>query len=74
MLAPYIKQALQYVTAQQQGPFMQKAGTLAMAIGAEVPLVFQPSIIGYNKNVVGGSVQAPIGQCHTNLAGIYVKK
>ena len=74
MLAPYIKQALQYVTAQQQGPFMQKAGTLAMAIGAEVPLVFQPSIIGYNKAVVGGSVQAPIGQCHTNLAGIYVKK
>jgi peptide/nickel transport system substrate-binding protein len=74
LLAPYIKQALQYVTAQQQGPFMRKAGTLAMAIGAEVPLVFQPSLIGYNKNVVGGKVQAPIGQCHTNLAGIYIKK
>ena len=28
---------------------MQKAGALAMAIGAEVPLVFQPSLIGYNK-------------------------
>ncbi len=74
LLAPYIKQALQYVTAQQQGPFMQKAGALAMSIGAEVPLVFQPSIIGYNKNVVGGTVQAPIGQCHTDLAGIYIKK
>jgi peptide/nickel transport system substrate-binding protein len=74
MLAPYIKQALQYVTAPQQGPFMQKAGALAMTIGAEVPLVFQPSIIGYNKAVVGGTVQAPIGQCHTNLAGIYIKK
>jgi peptide/nickel transport system substrate-binding protein len=74
MLAPYIKQALQYVTAEQQGPFMQRAGALAMAIGAEVPLVFQPAIIGYNKAVVGGSVQAPIGQCHTNLAGIYIKK
>jgi hypothetical protein len=53
---------------------MQKAGALAMNIGAEVPLVFQPSIIGYNKAVVGGTVQAPIGQCHTNLAGIYIKK
>ena len=74
LLAPYIKQALQYVTAQQQGPFMRKAGALAMSIGAEVPLVFQPSLIGYNKNVVGGKVQAPIGQCHTNLTGIYIKK
>ena len=61
LLAPYIKQALQYVTAQQQGPYMQKAGALAMAIGAEVPLVFQPSLVGYNKNVVGGTVQAPLG-------------
>jgi peptide/nickel transport system substrate-binding protein len=74
LLAPDIKQALQYVTAQQQGPFMRKAGALAMAVGAEVPLIFQPSLIGYNKNVVGGTVQAPIGQCHTNLAGIYIKK
>ena len=73
-IAPYIKQALQYVTAQQQGPFMQKAGALAMSLGAEVPLVFQPAIVGYNKNVVGGTVQPPIGQCHTNLAGIYIKK
>jgi peptide/nickel transport system substrate-binding protein len=73
-LAPYIKQALQYVTAQQQGPYMQKAGALAMSIGAEVPLVFEPSLVGYNKSVVGGTVQAPIGQCHTNLAGIYIKK
>jgi peptide/nickel transport system substrate-binding protein len=74
LLAPYITKALQYVTAQQQGPYMRKAGALAMSIGAEVPLVFQPSLIGYNKNVVGGKVQAPIGQCHTDLAGIYIKK
>lgn len=73
-LAPDIKQALQYVTAGQQGPFMQKAGALAMALGAEVPLIFQPSIIGYNKSVVGGTVRAPIGQCHTDLTGIYIKK
>ncbi len=74
LLAPYIKQALEFVTAQQQGPFMQKAGALAMAIGAEVPLVFQPSLVGYNKNVVGGTVHAPIGQCQTDLSGIYIKK
>jgi peptide/nickel transport system substrate-binding protein len=74
LLAPYITKALQYVTAQQQGPFMRKAGALAMSIGAEVPLVFQPSLVGYNKNVVGGTVQPPIGQCHTDLTGIYIKK
>jgi peptide/nickel transport system substrate-binding protein len=74
LLAPYITKALQYVTAQQQGPFMRKAGALAMSLGAEVPLIFQPSLIGYNKSVVGGKVQAPIGQCHTDLTGIYIKK
>jgi peptide/nickel transport system substrate-binding protein len=74
LLAPDIKQALQFVTAQQQGPFMRKAGALAMSIGAEVPLVFQPSLIGYNKSVVGGTVKPPIGQCHTDLTGIYIKK
>jgi peptide/nickel transport system substrate-binding protein len=74
LLAPYIKQALESVTAQQQGPLMQKAGALAMTIGAEVPLIFQPAIIGYNKSVIGGTVQAPIGQCQTDLAGIYLKK
>ncbi len=74
LLEPYITKALQYVTAQQQGPYMRKAGALAMSIGAEVPLIFQPSLIGYNKNVVGGKVKAPIGQCHTDLTGIYIKK
>ena len=74
LLAPDITKALQYVTAQQQGPYMRKAGALAMSIGAEVPLIFQPSLIGYNKNRVGGTVKAPIGQCHTDLTGIYIKK
>lgn len=72
-LAPYIKKALYYTTAQAQAPYMQKAGALAMALGAEVPLVFQPSLIGYNTTVVGGTVTAPIGQCHTDLTGIYIK-
>jgi hypothetical protein len=39
-----------------------------------VPIVFQPSIVAYNKSVVGGHVTAPIGQCRSNLAGIYIKK
>ena len=53
---------------------MRKAGAIVMADGDEVPLVFQPSLVGYNKNIVGGTVHAPIGQCHTDLTGIYVKK
>jgi peptide/nickel transport system substrate-binding protein len=74
LLAPDITQALHFITAQQQGPYMRKAGAFAMSIGAEVPLVFEPSLVGYNTNVVGGKVQPPIGQCHTDLAGIYIKK
>jgi len=35
---------------------------------------FMPSIIAYNKNRVGGHVVAPIGQCRSNLAGVYIKK
>ena len=42
--------------------------------GLLVPLVFMPSIVAYNKNRVGGKVVAPIGQCRSDLAGIYIKK
>ena len=45
-----------------------------MAQGLETPIEFEPSIIAYNKSVVGGKVVAPIGQCRSDLAGIYVKK
>jgi hypothetical protein len=33
-----------------------------------------PSIVAYNKSRVGGNVAAPIGQCRSNFAGIYIKK
>jgi hypothetical protein len=42
--------------------------------GLVIPLVFMPSIIAYDKSREGGNVVAPIGQCRSNLAGIYIKK
>ncbi len=73
-LTPLIQQASESINANVQGPLMQKAGAIAMSTGTEIPIVFQPSIIAYNKTVVGGKVVAPIGQCRSNLSGIYIKK
>jgi ABC-type transport system substrate-binding protein len=73
-LTPLIDQALTSLSPSVQGPLMQKAGAIAMATGTEVPLVFEPSVVAYNKNRVGGTVVAPIGECRSNLAGIYIKK
>ena len=53
---------------------MQQVSATVMSQGLETPLEFEPSIIAYNKAAVGGKVVAPIGQCRSNLAGIYVKK
>jgi len=53
---------------------MKQAVKDIMGQGLEVPIEFIPSIIAYNKNVVGGHVVAPIGNCRSNLAGIYIKK
>jgi peptide/nickel transport system substrate-binding protein len=57
-----------------QGPLAQQAVKDIMTQGLEVPIEFIPSIIAYNKNVVGGHVVAPIGNCRSNLTGIYIKK
>jgi ABC-type transport system substrate-binding protein len=57
-----------------QGPLMKQAAKIIMSQGLEVPIEFIPSIIAYNKNVVGGHVVAPIGNCRSDLAGIYIKK
>jgi peptide/nickel transport system substrate-binding protein len=57
-----------------QGPLMQQVDKTIMGQGLEIPIEFIPSIIAYNKNVVGGHVVAPIGNCRSNLAGIYIKK
>jgi ABC-type transport system substrate-binding protein len=73
-IAPDIEAANASDAASLQGPLMQKVGAIVMSQGLETPIEFEPSIIAYNKSVVGGKVVAPIGQCRSNLAGIYVKK
>ena len=73
-ITPDIEAANASLSAGLQGPLMQKVGAEVMAQGLETPIEFEPSIIAYNKSVVGGKVVAPIGQCRSNLAGIYVKK
>ncbi len=73
-LAPEVEAANASLSPALQGPLMQKVGATVMAQGLETPIEFEPSIIAYNKSVVGGKVVAPIGQCRSDLAGIYVKK
>jgi ABC-type transport system substrate-binding protein len=73
-LTPLVDTALTSLSTSVQGPPMQKASAVAMATGTEVPLIFEPSVVAYNKNRVGGTVVAPIGGCRSNLAGIYIKK
>jgi peptide/nickel transport system substrate-binding protein len=73
-LAPEVEAANASLSPGLQGPLMQKVGAAVMAQGLETPIEFEPSIIAYNKSVVGGKVVAPIGQCRSDLAGIYVKK
>jgi peptide/nickel transport system substrate-binding protein len=73
-VAPQVEAANASLSPSLQGPLMQKVGATVMAQGLETPIEFEPSIIAYNKSVVGGKVVAPIGQCRSDLAGIYVKK
>jgi ABC-type transport system substrate-binding protein len=73
-LTPAVEAANASLSPSLQGPLMQRVGAAVMSQGLEVPIEFEPSIIAYNKSVVGGKVVAPIGQCRSDLAGIYVKK
>jgi peptide/nickel transport system substrate-binding protein len=73
-ISPDIQAANASLSAGLQGPLMQKVGATVMSQGLIVPIEFEPSIIAYNKSKVGGKVVAPIGQCRSNLAGIYIKK
>ena len=73
-LTPLIEQANASLSPHLQGPLMQQIDKTVLQQGLLVPVVFMPSIIAYNKNRVGGNVVAPIGQCRSNLAGIYIKK
>ena len=55
-------------------PPMQKAASLIMSKGYEVPLVFESARVAYRKDRVGGKVHAPIGNCRSNLEGVFIKK
>ncbi|MHB1582542.1 MAG: ABC transporter substrate-binding protein [Acidimicrobiales bacterium] len=73
-VAPLIEKANSSLSPSVQGPLMQQIDQTVLKQGLVVPLVFEPSIVAYNKQRVGGNVVAPIGQCRSNLAGIYIKK
>jgi peptide/nickel transport system substrate-binding protein len=73
-LTPLIEQANASLSASLQGSLMQQIDKTVLQQGLLVPVVFMPSIVAYNKSRVGGNVVAPIGQCRSNFAGIYIKK
>jgi peptide/nickel transport system substrate-binding protein len=73
-ISPDIEAANASLSPSLQGPLMQKVGATVMSQGLITPIEFVPAIIAYNKSKVGGKVVAPIGQCRSDLAGIYVKK
>jgi peptide/nickel transport system substrate-binding protein len=73
-LTPLIQQANASLSPGLQGPLMQQIDKAVLQQGLLVPIAFMPSIVAYNKNRVGGKVVAPIGQCRSDLAGIYIKK
>jgi peptide/nickel transport system substrate-binding protein len=73
-LTPLIERSNSSLSASVQGPLMQEMDRTILTQGLVVPLVFEPSIVAYNKQRVGGNVVAPIGQCRSNLAGVYIKK
>jgi peptide/nickel transport system substrate-binding protein len=73
-LTPLIQQSNGSLSPSLQGPLMQQMDKTVLSQGLVVPLVFMPSIVAYNKNLVGGTVTAPIGQCRSDFAGIYIKK
>jgi hypothetical protein len=73
-ISPAIEAANASLSPTLQGPLMQRVGATVMSQGLITPIEFVPAIVAYNKSVVGGKVVAPIGQCRSNLAGIYVKK
>jgi len=69
-----IEKASNSISATVQGPYMRQASAMVMSQGLEVPILFVPEIVAYNKSRVGGNVVAPIGNCKANLQGIYIKK
>ncbi len=72
-LTPLIEQANASLSPSLQGPLMQQIDKTILQQGLLVPIAFMPSIVAYNKNRVGGNVVAPIGQCRSDFAGVYIK-
>jgi hypothetical protein len=56
------------------GPPMKQVSKLIMTEGLEIPIVFQPRMVAYDVNRVGGTVTAPIGSCRSNVEGVFIKK
>jgi peptide/nickel transport system substrate-binding protein len=73
-LTPLIEQANASLSASLQGSLMQQIDKTVLQQGLLVPVVFMPSIVAYSKSRVGGNVVAPIGQCRSDFAGMYIKK
>jgi ABC-type transport system substrate-binding protein len=53
---------------------MQQLSKLVMTKGLEIPIVFEPRMVAYSLDQVGGPPRAPIGQCRSNLEGVFIKK
>ena len=73
-LTPLIEQANASLSPEPAGPADAAGRRDGDPAGTDRPIEFMPSIVAYNKSRVGGNVVAPIGQCRSNLAGIYIKK
>ncbi len=73
-IATLVAQAETSLDPKVSGPPMQQAAGLIMKEGLEVPLVFEKSMVAYNKARVGGPPKAPIGTCRSSLQGVFIKK
>lgn len=75
-LLPLVRQAIKTgkTDAATLDEPLRKINDLVMNQGLEVPIVFQPRVVAYSLDRVGGPPQAPIGDCRSNLEGVFIKK
>lgn len=75
-LVPFISQADgagKFDAATLDAP-MKKVSQLVMSEGLEVPIVYEPRMVAYSIDRVGGPPVAPIGSCRSDLEGVFIKK
>lgn len=53
---------------------LRKINDVVMSQGLEVPIVFKPAMVAYSLDRVGGPPKAPIGECRSNLEGVFIKQ